>query len=139
VRVARAGGDARDRRPALRHARGGLGGPCERRGRGADRLRRVDRDRLRRDARLGDRRRPPRRPAPGGAPRAGGAGLRMSALLDLGLAPLAAGDDPIEHIVAHPLPWDWKVGPVSITNHLFMLCVAALLMLLVFPVAARSK
>ena len=61
----------------------------------------------------------------------------MSALSSLAWAPLAAGDDPIEHIVAHPLPWDLRVGPVSITNHLFMLCVAALLMLLVFPLAAR--
>ena len=54
-------------------------------------------------------------------------------------APLGAADDPIQHIIAHPLPWDWKIGAVSITNHLFMLGVSALLMLLVFPLAARSK
>ena len=63
----------------------------------------------------------------------------MSAPLHPLLFPLASGDNPIDHIVAHPLPWDWKLGPVSISNQLFMLGVSALLMLLVFPLAARSK
>jgi F-type H+-transporting ATPase subunit a len=51
-------------------------------------------------------------------------------------APVLASGDPMSHIVPHSL---WQVGPVNVTNQLLMLCVAAVLMLLIFPLAARSK
>jgi F-type H+-transporting ATPase subunit a len=61
----------------------------------------------------------------------------MSLLALPTLSPLAAGDDPLEHILPHALPW--HVGPVTLTNHLVMLGVAGILMLLLFPLAARSR
>jgi F-type H+-transporting ATPase subunit a len=59
----------------------------------------------------------------------------MSALASFAV-PVLAADDPVSHILPHSL---WKVGPVNVTNQLLMLCVAGVLMLLIFPVAARSR
>ena len=59
----------------------------------------------------------------------------MSALASIAL-PVLAADDPVSHILPHSL---WQVGPVNVTNQLLMLCVAGVLMLLFFPLAARSK
>ncbi len=47
--------------------------------------------------------------------------------------PVLASEDPLAHVLPNR---DVLFG---LTNHLVMLCVAALLMLLVFPLAARSK
>jgi len=49
---------------------------------------------------------------------------------------LAAGDDPMSHILPHHL---FDLAGFSISNHVLMLGLAALLMLLVFPFVARSK
>ena len=50
---------------------------------------------------------------------------------------LASGDDPLSHVLPHELG---KVGPwLTVTNHLVMLCVTAVVMLMVFPLAARAK
>lgn len=60
----------------------------------------------------------------------------LASMPGLAFAPvLAAGDDPLSHILPHMLDF----GAFSISNHLLMLGLAALLMLLVFPIAARSK
>jgi F-type H+-transporting ATPase subunit a len=47
---------------------------------------------------------------------------------------LAAGD-PLDHVVPHTL---FRLGPVAVSNQLLMLVVAALLMLVLFPLAARG-
>jgi F-type H+-transporting ATPase subunit a len=47
---------------------------------------------------------------------------------------LLASDNPLEHVLPHEV----GLGPTLI-NHLVMLLIAALLMLLIFPLAARSK
>jgi len=53
------------------------------------------------------------------------------------LAPLVlASDDPIDHVMPHGL---FKLGEFSVTNTFFMLMVSAALMLVLFPLAARSK
>src|SRR5690349_20493427 len=43
---------------------------------------------------------------------------------------LAAGTDPIEHVLPHHLFW---LGPFNVTNQMMMAVVAAVLMLLIFP------
>ena len=48
---------------------------------------------------------------------------------------LAAGD-PMDHVLPHVLG---EVGGVRVTNHLVMLLAAAVLMLLIFPIAARAR
>jgi len=49
--------------------------------------------------------------------------------------PLAAeAPDPMEHVLPHDL---FRVGPVVVTNQMFMAVVAAVLMLLIFPVLFR--
>ena len=53
---------------------------------------------------------------------------------------LAGGDDPLSHVLPHELTFSWaKFGDYTLTNHLFMLIVSALLLLIVMPIAARSK
>jgi F-type H+-transporting ATPase subunit a len=49
---------------------------------------------------------------------------------------LAAGDDPMSHVLPHPL---FEVGGYGVTNHLVMLVVAAVLLMLVLPIAAAAK
>ena len=49
---------------------------------------------------------------------------------------LASSDDPMSHVVPHHL---FDLGGFSISNHVIMLGVAALLMLLVFPLVAKNK
>lgn len=50
--------------------------------------------------------------------------------------PVLASGDPLSHVLPHKL---FEVGGYSIPNTLVMLCVAGVLMLLIFPLAARSK
>lgn len=50
--------------------------------------------------------------------------------------PLASGDNPLSHVLPHEVA---RVGGLGIVNHLVMLLVAAVLMLIVFPLVARSK
>ena len=53
---------------------------------------------------------------------------------------LAGGDDPLSHVLPHELTFSWaKFGDYTLTNHLFMLVVSALLLLIVMPLAARSR
>jgi len=47
-----------------------------------------------------------------------------------------ASSDPMDHVLPHVVG---RFGSVSITNQLLMLVVAGVLMLLVFPVAARAR
>ena len=47
-----------------------------------------------------------------------------------------ASSDPMDHVLPHVVG---RFGSVSIPNQLLMLVVAAVLMLLVFPVAARAQ
>ena len=63
----------------------------------------------------------------------------MTAFLPAFLGPLASGD-PVHHILPEE-KWNWSVfgHHLSVSNHLVMLCVAGLLMLIVFPLVARSK
>ena len=49
---------------------------------------------------------------------------------------LAAGDDPLSHIMPHELV---KIGDYTLTNHVFMLFVSAILLLIVMPIAARAQ
>jgi F-type H+-transporting ATPase subunit a len=51
------------------------------------------------------------------------------------MTPIAAAD-PMDHVLPHLLG---RLGPVSVTNQLLMLLLAAVLMLVLFPLAARSK
>jgi F-type H+-transporting ATPase subunit a len=51
-------------------------------------------------------------------------------------APLLAEGDAIEHILPHHL---WSLGGYDVTNHVLMLALAAVLMLIVFPLAAASR
>ena len=51
-------------------------------------------------------------------------------------AVLLAADDPLSHVTPHPL---LRVGEFSVANTFVMLLLAALLMLIVFPIAARSS
>src|SRR5204863_2352699 len=44
--------------------------------------------------------------------------------------------NPVEHVLAHPL--NLRIGPVEINNHMLMALVAAVLMLLTFPVLFRK-
>jgi F-type H+-transporting ATPase subunit a len=44
--------------------------------------------------------------------------------------------DPLDHVLPHVVG---RFGPVSVTNHLLMLLLAAALMLVLFPLAARSR
>jgi F-type H+-transporting ATPase subunit a len=48
---------------------------------------------------------------------------------------LLAAADPMDHVLPHVLA---RFGPISVTNQLLMLLLAAVLMLLVFPLAARG-
>lgn len=53
---------------------------------------------------------------------------------------LAAGGDPMSHVTPHEFSFSWaKFGHYTLTNHLFMLIVSAVLLLIVMPIAARSK
>ncbi len=53
------------------------------------------------------------------------------------LAPVVlASDDPIDHVVPHGL---FRIGEISVTNTFFMLMLSALLMLVLFPLAAKGK
>src|SRR5262249_8764900 len=90
-------------------------------------LRDLDRDRLRRDARPRDEDRRGRGPHDA-------AGRRDRSRMSAGLL---AARDPLDHIP--PLALAWKVGPVTLTNHLLMLGVAGILMLILFPIVARAK
>jgi F-type H+-transporting ATPase subunit a len=54
----------------------------------------------------------------------------MSSLL------LASADDPLSHVLPHQL---FRVGEYGITNHLVMLILAALLLMIVMPLAARAR
>jgi F-type H+-transporting ATPase subunit a len=47
-----------------------------------------------------------------------------------------ASSDPLDHVLPHRL---FETGGYSVTNTLLMLLVAAVVMLLVFPIAARGK
>jgi F-type H+-transporting ATPase subunit a len=47
-----------------------------------------------------------------------------------------AADDPLTHVTPHRL---FEVGGISVTNTLVMLLAAGVLMLIVFPIAARSR
>jgi F-type H+-transporting ATPase subunit a len=49
--------------------------------------------------------------------------------------PLSSAD-PLSHVLPHELA---RVGGLGVTNQLFMLLVSAVLMLVVFPIVARSK
>jgi hypothetical protein len=44
---------------------------------------------------------------------------------------LLASADPIDHVLPHSLHFD--IGPFHMTNQMFMALVAAVLMLLIFP------
>lgn len=52
---------------------------------------------------------------------------------------LLASTDPIQHILPHPL-FTWSIGghAILVTNQMFMAVVAAVLMLLIFPVLFRK-
>ena len=50
--------------------------------------------------------------------------------LTLITTPLLAAADPLDHVLRHDL---FQVGPISISNQMVMAVVAALLMLLMFP------
>ena len=53
---------------------------------------------------------------------------------------LAGGDDPLSHVIPHEHSFSWaKFGDYTLTNHLIMLIVSALLLLIVMPIAARAK
>jgi F-type H+-transporting ATPase subunit a len=47
---------------------------------------------------------------------------------------ILASVNPLEHVVAHDL---FKIGPVSVNNHMLMVTVAGVLMLILFPVFVR--
>ena len=49
---------------------------------------------------------------------------------------ILASANPLDHVVAHEL---FKIGPVSVNNHMVMMTVAAILMLIIFPVFARRE
>ncbi|HVT89006.1 MAG TPA: F0F1 ATP synthase subunit A [Tepidisphaeraceae bacterium] len=49
---------------------------------------------------------------------------------------LLAQSNPLEHVLPHPL--HIKVGPIDVTNQMFMAVVAAVLMLLIFPTLFRK-
>jgi F-type H+-transporting ATPase subunit a len=49
---------------------------------------------------------------------------------------LAAGDDPLSHVLPHDL---FQVGGYGISNHLVMLVVSALLLMVLMPLAARAR
>jgi F-type H+-transporting ATPase subunit a len=49
---------------------------------------------------------------------------------------LAAGNDPLGHVLPHTL---FEVGGYSFTNHIAMLILSAVLLLLILPVAARAQ
>ncbi len=49
---------------------------------------------------------------------------------------LLASQDPMNHILPHPMHFD--VGPMHMTNQMFMALVAAVLILLIFPVLFRK-
>jgi F-type H+-transporting ATPase subunit a len=44
--------------------------------------------------------------------------------------------DPLDHVKAHAL---WKCGDYTLTNHLLMLIVAAVILMIALPIAARSR
>src|SRR4051812_36945709 len=43
---------------------------------------------------------------------------------------LLASSDPIDHVLPHPA---FHLGPITVTNQMFMATVAAVMMLLIFP------
>lgn len=47
-----------------------------------------------------------------------------------------AADDPLEHVLPHEIA---RFGSYSLTNHIVMLIAAALLLMIVVPLAARSQ
>jgi len=49
---------------------------------------------------------------------------------------MLASSNPLEHIVAHDI---FKIGSVSVNNHMIMVTLAAVLMLIIFPMVARRK
>ncbi|QOV89145.1 F0F1 ATP synthase subunit A [Humisphaera borealis] len=55
----------------------------------------------------------------------------MASLSNILTLPLAAGDDPLSHVVDHPLIGNW------FSSHMFMLFLTAAIMLLVFPKLTR--
>lgn len=65
-----------------------------------------------------------------GDPNANGFEIMMLPLL-----PLAKVADPMEHVLPHDL---FQLGPVVVTNQMFMAVVAAVLMVLIFPVLFRK-
>jgi len=69
----------------------------------------------------------------------------MSDPATIGSSVLAAGADPLSHVIPHELHFSWTrltwdgVGTYTITNHVVMLIASALLLLLVVPVVTRAK
>jgi F-type H+-transporting ATPase subunit a len=52
------------------------------------------------------------------------------------LTPLASGDNPLSHVLPHEIA---RVGGQGLSNQLLMLLVTSALMLIIFPLVARSK
>jgi len=49
---------------------------------------------------------------------------------------MASADDPLSHVLPHRL---FRIGEYTITNHVVMLVISALLLMIVLPFAARAK
>jgi F-type H+-transporting ATPase subunit a len=52
------------------------------------------------------------------------------------LSTLAAGDNPLTHVVPHPV---FRIGPVAVDNHMLMQTLAALLLICIVPMAVRQR
>jgi len=51
-------------------------------------------------------------------------------------ATILASDNPLSHVVQHDLHWGL---PFTVTNHMLMVILAAILMLIILPVIARQR